>query len=54
MALGAITAIGFMIKDGIDANTPIYYSLVIGLISYVAVSLLSRQPAMPVGSKQPL
>jgi SSS family solute:Na+ symporter len=54
MALGVTTAIGFMIKDGIDANTPIYYSLVIGLISYTAVSLLSRQQALPVGSTRPL
>jgi SSS family solute:Na+ symporter len=43
-----------MIKDGIDANTPIYYSLDIGLISYTAVSLLSRQAALPVGSTRPL
>lgn len=54
MALGVATAIGFMVKDGIDANTPIYYSLVIGLISYTAVSLLSRQPALPVGSTRAL
>jgi SSS family solute:Na+ symporter len=50
MALGATTAIGFMIKDGIDANTPIYYSLAVALISYTVVSLLSRPPALSVGS----
>lgn len=50
MALGATTAIAFMIKDGIDANTPIYYSLVIGLVSYIAVSLMSRQPVIAVRS----
>jgi solute:Na+ symporter, SSS family len=54
MALGATTAIGFMIKDGIDANTPIYYSLAIALISYIVVSLLSRRPALSVGSTRPL
>lgn len=50
MVLGASTAIIFMITDGIDANTPIYYSLVIGLISFTAVSLLSRQSAVAVES----
>lgn len=44
MVLGAVTAIVFMVKDGIDASTPIYYSLAIGLVSYVAISLFSRQP----------
>ncbi len=41
MVLGCVTALAFMVKDGIDANTPIYYSLAIGLVSYVAVSLFS-------------
>ena len=42
MTLGFITALAFMIKDGMDANTPIYYSLAIGLVSFVVVSLVSR------------
>jgi SSS family solute:Na+ symporter len=33
-----------MLKDGLDANTPIYYSLAVGLISFVVVSLLSPRP----------
>jgi SSS family solute:Na+ symporter len=45
MILGCVTALAFMLKDGIDANTPIYYSLTVGLASYVLVSLLSPQPA---------
>jgi SSS family solute:Na+ symporter len=45
MGLGFITALVFMFKDGLDANTPIYYSLAISLVSFVAVSLLSRRPA---------
>jgi SSS family solute:Na+ symporter len=45
MGLGFATALVFMIKDGMDANTPIYYSLGVGLVSFVVVSLLSRQPA---------
>lgn len=42
MTLGFVTALAFMIKDGMDANTPIYYSLAIGLVSFVVVSLTSR------------
>ena len=45
MSLGFITALIFMIKDGLDANTPIYYSLAVGLISFIVVSLLDRRPA---------
>ena len=43
MSLGFATALLFMFKDGLDANTPIYYSLAIGLVSFVVVSLLSRK-----------
>ncbi|MFK8331335.1 sodium:solute symporter [Pseudomonas sp. BJa5] len=45
MSLGFVTALVFMLKDGMDANTPIYYSLAIGLVSFVLVSLMSRRPA---------
>ncbi|MBH3429562.1 sodium:solute symporter [Pseudomonas alkylphenolica] len=45
MTLGFITALAFMIKDGMDANTPIYYSLAIALVSFVVVSLMSRRQA---------
>jgi SSS family solute:Na+ symporter len=44
MGLGFVTALVFMLKDGLDANTPIYYSLAVGLISFVLVSLLSPRP----------
>ena len=44
MILGCVTSLAFMVKDGIDANTPIFYSLAVGLASYVLVSLLSPQP----------
>jgi len=44
MSLGFATALLFMFKDGLDANTPIYYSLAVGLVSFVMVSLLSRKP----------
>jgi len=42
MLLGCATALGFMVKDGIDANSPIYYSLAVSLVSFVATALLSR------------
>lgn len=45
MVLGFITALAFMIKDGMDANTPIYYSLAIALVSFVVVSVMTRRPA---------
>ncbi len=45
MFSGCATALGFMVKDGIDANSPIYYSLAVGLVSFVATSLLSRPSA---------
>ncbi|WP_431144728.1 sodium:solute symporter [Pseudomonas alvandae] len=41
MSLGFVTALFFMFKDGLDANTPIYYSLSVALVSFVLVSLLS-------------
>lgn len=44
MTLGFVTVLVFMFKGGLDANTPIYYSLVVGLVSFVLVSVLSRRP----------
>lgn len=40
MSLGFLTALFFMLKDGLDANTPIYYSLSVALVSFVLVSVL--------------
>ncbi|MDE3739744.1 sodium:solute symporter [Pseudomonas resinovorans] len=45
MVLGSITACVFMYTDGLEANTPIYYSLAVGAVSFVVISLLSRRPA---------
>ena len=45
MVLCSLTAAFFMYSDGLDANTPIYYSLAVGAVSFVLISLLSRQPA---------
>ena len=45
MFLGFVTAVVFMLKDGFGSNTPIYYSLAIGFMSFIVVSLCSRRPA---------
>ncbi|MNP45929.1 hypothetical protein D3C76_1398940 [compost metagenome] len=44
MSLGFAAALIFMIKDGLEANTPIYYGLAAGLISFVVVSLAAPHP----------
>ena len=44
MASGAITASVFMIKDGLLANTPIYFSLAIGLVTFIVFSLSDPNP----------
>ncbi|MFM7784822.1 MAG: sodium:solute symporter family transporter, partial [Gammaproteobacteria bacterium] len=50
MALGSLTAAVTMVTDGLLANTPIYYSLAIGTVSFVALSLMRPDPAVaPVG-----
>lgn len=41
MLLGSVAAIVFMLKDGLEANTPIYFSLGLSLASFVLVSLLT-------------
>ena len=46
MLLGCATAIGFMVKDGLDANTPIFASLAVGIASFVLISFAT--PASPV------
>ncbi|KOV81580.1 sodium:solute symporter [Nocardia sp. NRRL S-836] len=39
MAMGSLTAITFMVLDGVLADSPIYYSLGASLVTYVVVSL---------------
>jgi len=43
MLLGSAAAIVFMLKDGLEANTPIYFSLGLSLVSFVVVSLLTAR-----------
>ena len=44
-----------MIKDGLDANTPIYVSLAVSLASLVVISLATRAdaPASLDGARAP-
>ena len=55
MLLGCGAAIVFMIKDGLDANTPIYVSLAVSLASLVVISLATRAdaPASLDGARAP-
>lgn len=43
MLLGSGAAIVFILKDGLEANTPIYFSLGLSLVSFVVVSLLTAR-----------
>lgn len=43
MLLGSGADIVFMLKDGLEANTPIYFSLGLSLVSFVLVSLLTAR-----------
>ncbi|WAF86555.1 sodium:solute symporter [Metapseudomonas otitidis] len=42
MVTGSLTVIAFMVRDGILANTPIYYGLGASLSTFVVVSLATR------------
>lgn len=48
MAVGALTAIAFMVIDGVLADSPIYYSLGASLVTYVVVSLATPPTAAAV------
>jgi SSS family solute:Na+ symporter len=47
MLLGCFTAIAFMVKDGLAANTPIYAALAASSISFIGISLLGPAIAAP-------
>ncbi|MGX5725259.1 sodium:solute symporter [Metapseudomonas otitidis] len=42
MVTGSLTVVAFMVRDGILANTPIYYGLGASLSTFVVVSLATR------------
>ena len=45
MLCGSLTAAAFMFLDGLDANTPIYYSLAVATLTFIGASLLSPRSA---------
>ncbi|WAJ39620.1 sodium:solute symporter [Pseudomonas sp. GOM7] len=45
MLCGSLTASLFMFLDGLDANTPIYYSLTVATLTFIVASLVSRRSA---------
>lgn len=42
MLLGCTTAVAFMVRDGLAANTPIYASLAVSTASFILISLAQR------------
>ena len=56
MFFGALLVIIFMIKDGLLANTPIYYGLSASFISIVIVSFMTKPKAVikPVAKPKPM
>ena len=42
MAIGSLVVVVLMVRDGLLANSPVYYSLAASLVVFVAVSLLTR------------
>lgn len=53
MLLGCLTALIFMFKDGLEANTPIYFSLAVSLSSFVLLSLLARSAQHALATTAP-
>jgi len=45
MVAGSIVVVVFMVVDGLFANTPIIYGMVVSLLVFVVVSLLTPRPS---------
>ena len=45
MAAGSAVVVIFMVVDGLFANTPIIYGIVVSLVVFVVVSLLTPKPS---------
>lgn len=52
MALGITTVALFMVRDGLLANTPIYYSLIVSLVAFVVFSLVTSNRGKDLESQQ--
>jgi SSS family solute:Na+ symporter len=48
MLLGCATAVAFMVRDGLAANTPIYASLAVSTASFILISLALRAQQRPL------
>ncbi|MFE0026208.1 sodium:solute symporter [Amycolatopsis sp. NPDC059021] len=48
MIVGTVVVITFMIVDGVDANSPIYWGLGASLVAYVAVSLATPRTSSSI------
>jgi SSS family solute:Na+ symporter len=46
--LGCATAVAFMVRDGLAANTPIYASLAVSTASFILISLALRAQQRPL------
>jgi solute:Na+ symporter, SSS family len=45
MVVSSVVVVVFMAVDGLFANTPIIYGMVVSLVVFVAVSLLTPRPS---------
>ena len=45
MVAGSIVVVVFMVKDGLFANTPIIWGMLVSLVVFVVVSLLTPRPS---------
>lgn len=52
MVVGLVTVIIFIIKDGLGANSAIYYSLSIGLFSFIIASCLTKTTTPAIFQQQ--
>jgi solute:Na+ symporter, SSS family len=43
--VSSVVVVVFMVVDGLFANTPIIYGMVVSLVVFVAVSLLTPRPS---------
>jgi solute:Na+ symporter, SSS family len=46
MAAGSVVVVIFMVLDGLFANTPIIYGMLVSLVVFVVVSLLTPRPSV--------
>jgi SSS family solute:Na+ symporter len=45
MSAGSVVVVIFMVKDGLFANTPIIWGIIVSLVAFMVVSLLTPRPS---------